>query len=411
MPQATGRSRPRGTQRPDPRARLRRAFRRFDASGREAASARTLLLVLGVLAIQMAFIASYLGAFHRPAPHRVRIAVAAQTGTRTAAQTSAQLNRLPGEPLDAHPVADEATARRQIRERTVYGGLVVTATATGPDTVLVAGAAGASVAQALVEALTRADAAVGRRVRTVDVVPAGDGDARGLSAFYLCVGWIIGGYLVASALTLSRGARPAHVPAATIRLGALGGYALLSGVGGAFIAENILGALTRHHLALFAFGALLVFAAGALTMGLQAFTGIVGVGLVVVLFVVLGNPSAGGAYAWPLLPPFWRTIGPWLLPGSATHAVRGIIYFQGAAVARSVWLLACYAVVGSAATVLAAALRDRRQVDAGSTPVPDAAPTPVADAAPASATRRGGHSRKDGGCPEPPAGHDPGAKR
>jgi hypothetical protein len=43
-------------------------------------------------------------------------------------------------------------------------------------------------------------------------------------------------------------------------------------------------------------------------MAFQVFLGTIGVGLTLILFVVLGNPSAGGAYPAPLLPGFWRAI-------------------------------------------------------------------------------------------------------
>ena len=62
-------------------------------------------------------------------------------------------------------------------------------------------------------------------------------------------------------------------------------------------------------------------------------TGLVGIGLAILVFVVLGNPSAGGAYPAQLLPPFWSAIGPWLPPGAATGAIRGIVYFGGAGAA------------------------------------------------------------------------------
>jgi hypothetical protein len=48
--------------------------------------------------------------------------------------------------------------------------------------------------------------------------------------------------------------------------------------------------------------------------------GIVGIGVAIVLFVVLGNPSAGGAYQLPLLPGFWRTIGDTLPNGAGVLA-------------------------------------------------------------------------------------------
>jgi hypothetical protein len=73
--------------------------------------------------------------------------------------------------------------------------------------------------------------------------------------------------------------------------------------------------------------------------------------------VVLGNPSAGGAYPYPLLPPFWRAIGPWLPPGAGTSALRGIVYFGDAGVVGPVVVLASYALLGAVVTLVAAGRR------------------------------------------------------
>jgi hypothetical protein len=44
---------------------------------RDAVSPRTAILFLGVLLIELAFILSYVGAFHTPRPHRIPVAVVA----------------------------------------------------------------------------------------------------------------------------------------------------------------------------------------------------------------------------------------------------------------------------------------------------------------------------------------------
>lgn len=309
---------------------------------------RAAVLVVGVLLLQLGFVLSYVGAFHAPVPREVPLAVVAPAGA--ADQVVAQLDGLPGRPLDAAAYGSEDAARQALADRAVDGVLLVGSGTE--DTLLVAGAEGGAVATALEQVLTRADAAQQRALTTSDVLPAGDGDARGLSAFYLAVGWVVGGYLVASIIGVSAGSRPATRGRAATRLGALAVYALVSGLGGALIAGPLLDALDGGHtLALTLFGALLVFAVGAATAALQVWTGLVGIGLAILAFVVLGNPSAGGAYPAPLLPPFWAAIGPWLPPGAGTAAVRGIVYFDGAGVGQAVAVLAGYAVVGVLATV------------------------------------------------------------
>jgi hypothetical protein len=330
----------------------------FLAEVRDAVTPRAAVLMLAVLAVQLGFITSYVGAFHHPAPHRIPIAI---VYPGPAEPVLAELNGLPGAPLKAHAVADEATARFQIDHRQVYGALIMTGT-YAPDHLLVAGAAGASVAQALTEVIARVEKAQPHNLLTADVKPALLGDARGLTGFYLAVGWVVGGYLVAIALSTSKGVRPANRHRAVIRLGSLLVYALVSGLGGAALTHGLFGALGGDPVQLSWFGALLVFAAGAFTMALQALFGFFGTGLAVLLFVVLGNPSAGGAYPGPLLPTFWRTIGPWLPPGAATHAIRGITYFHGVGVSRAALVLAAYAVAGTVGTVVAGVMQEPRPV-------------------------------------------------
>ncbi|MFD0534778.1 hypothetical protein ACFQY7_14470 [Actinomadura luteofluorescens] len=126
----------------------------------------------------------------------------------------------------------------------------------------------------------------------VDIRPPGPKDGRGLSSFYLVIGWVVGGYLAAAILAVAGGARPANARRTVIRLGALALYAVVSGLGGALVAGPVLGALPGHFFPVWGIGALVVFAAAAATAALQTLFGLVGIGLAILLFVVLGNPSA-----------------------------------------------------------------------------------------------------------------------
>ena len=65
-----------------------------------------------------------------------------------------------------------------------------------------------------------AEAHSGRRIVVVDIRPPAPGDHNGLSALYLVIGWIVGGYLVAAILGISAGSRPETLNRATIRFGA-----------------------------------------------------------------------------------------------------------------------------------------------------------------------------------------------
>src|SRR5215472_5774361 len=86
---------------------------------KDAVTFRAFLLVCGVGLLQLAFIASYIGAFHRPAPHRVPISVAAPAAA--APGILAQLNTLPGTPLTATLVPSVAAGLDRLRDRSSYG--------------------------------------------------------------------------------------------------------------------------------------------------------------------------------------------------------------------------------------------------------------------------------------------------
>jgi hypothetical protein len=95
-------------------------------------------------------------------------------------------------------------------------------------------------------------------------------------------------------------------------------------------------------------------------MALQVALGVLGIGVAVLLFVILGNPSAGGAYARALIPPFWRAIGAFFPPGAGTDATRSVAYFGGANTAEPLFILGAYCVIGLLATLgLASVLRPK----------------------------------------------------
>ncbi|MFF2304759.1 DUF3533 domain-containing protein [Streptomyces sp. NPDC058128] len=321
---------------------------------KSAVTPRAALLVVGVFALQLLFITSYVGALHHPEPRDVPFGVVAPQ--QVSAELVGQLDRLPGAPLDPRAVAGEAAARNQILNREIDGALIVDPGGR-TDTLLVASGGGTVLSSALETILTRVEATQQRTVRTVDVAPASSEDFDGLSAFYLVVGWCVGGYICAAILAISAGSRPANRERAIIRLGVLAVYSVLGGLGGAVIVGPVLGALPGSVAALWGLGTLVVFAVGAATLALQSVFGIVGIGLAILLIVVAGNPSAGGAFPLPMLPPFWNAIGPALPPGAGTWAARSIAYFKGNDMTGSMLVLSAWAVVGTVVTLVMSSLK------------------------------------------------------
>ena len=324
----------------------------FTGELRDAITRRAVFLVLGVLGLQVLFIISYVGALHSPSPSRVPFALVAPAPV--AGPLSSRLNGLPGQPLSVSVKGTAAEARSGVLNRDVYGALVVSPAAVAPrDTLYVASGGGAALSNVLKALIGAAEARQHRSLTVIDLAPAPQAqDFDGLSSFYLVVGWCVGGYLCASLLTISAGAKPSNKRRAGIRAGAMALYAIAGGILGAVIVGPVLGALPGSVWGMAGLGALVVFSVGMFTLALQALTGIIGIGLAVLVVVIAGNPSAGGAFPWPMLPPFWRAIGPWLPPGAGTWTARSIAYFHGSAVVTPLLVLSAYAVAGSAVTLL-----------------------------------------------------------
>jgi hypothetical protein len=310
---------------------------------KDAVTPRAVFLVIGVAVIQVAFITSYVGAFHHPEPHGLPVAVVAPAAD--APQLVKALNGIPGHPVQATAAPSIAVGTRQLLRRDVFGVLVVDPTATS-EQLLEASASGVSASVAATDVFDQVAARYHRTVVVHDIRPPSPGDRNGLTSFYLVIGWIVGGYLVASILGISSGSRPANARRATLRLGAIAVYALVTGMAGAIVVGPILHALPGPTYQLGLLGALVIFCAGAFAMALLVVAGTIGIGLAIIVFVVLGNPSAGGPYAWQLLPPFWRDIGPWLPSGAGTAAARGIAYFGSTAITSNLLVIAAYGVVG-----------------------------------------------------------------
>ncbi len=322
---------------------------------RDAVAPRSLALGLGVLLLQLGFILSYLGAFHSPTPHRIPVEVVAPA--QAAAQVVDKLNGLPGEPLVA-TAADEGAAREALRTGTTSAVYLFDQTGTA-DRLLVASGGGTAVAGAVQQIFTKVSAGQQRTVTVDDIVPLLPGDGRGMSGFYLVIGWVVGGYLFASLLGIAKGSRPATFPRVFWRLGVTVPYALLSGIGGALVAEPLLHAMNGHFWSIAGIGTLVTLSATTVTIALQTLFGVLGIGLTVIIFVILGNPSAGGAYQPLVLPPFWRAISSYLPNGAGTDAIRRIVYFDGHGVTHPVVVLICWIVGGVLVTLIGAAVFHR----------------------------------------------------
>jgi ABC-2 family transporter protein len=304
------------------------------------------LVLLPALVLMLAFAFFYVGAFHDPTPHQVAVGVVGPP------RVAAQLNRLPGDPLDARQASSRRDALSRIDDRELYGAYEV-----GTNRLFVASAANRATAVALERTFNRVAAARRRSaVRVVDVKPLPPKDPNGTAAFYAVIAWMFGGYIAATLIGLIGSPRSTSRSRAAARIGALAGFSIVAGIASVLMLRASFDVFSGHVVALCAIAVLTVFASGAATAGIQAAAGPAGTGLVILVFVILGNSASGGPFARPLLPGLWSTIGGVLPPGASVDLARSALFFDGARIAGPILVLVVWAALG---TMLALVLGGR----------------------------------------------------
>ena len=307
-----------------------------------APTPKTVAIVLfPALVLMLAFAFSYVGAFHDPTPHNVPVAVVGPPAV------TSQLDALPGDPLDARQASSRADALSQIDDREVYG-----AYDAGTNRLFVASAANRATAIALAATFNRVAAAKGGpAVRVTDVKPLPPKDPNGTAAFYAVIAWVFGGYIGSTLIGLLGSPRSRSRQRAAARIGAFAGFGIVGGILSVVMLRACFDVFSGNVIALCAIAALTLFASGAATGGIQAAAGPAGTGLVILVFVILGNAASGGPFARPLLPGLWRTIGGVLPPGASVDLARSALFFDGARIAGPILVLVGWTALGTALAV------------------------------------------------------------
>jgi hypothetical protein len=315
------------------------------------------LAMLGMTVVVVAFFASYSSALGQPSTHRISVAVTAPP---------AVLAKLDASPvLSVQRVPDLVRARALVEDRTVYGALAFPR--TGTATLLVSSGGGHSVESLLTLVGRQAVSARGTPLNTVDVAPTSPHDPSGTIEFYLIVFLGIGGAVGAS--ILSRLLGPVRRPSDLIKrvVPALLYTAFLTAVATVF-ADIVYGALVGHFWFLFLILWLYSSAECLAVMGVAARAGLLASGVLIGVFIVFGNTSAGGAVPRPLLNGFYATLNPVLPQGAAMTALRGVQYFGNRGNGAALLCLAIWAVAGLALLGAAGLRAARRGASAPAVP-------------------------------------------
>jgi hypothetical protein len=239
---------------------------------------------------------------------------------------------------------NEAALRDAIRDRDVYGGVVV-----GPEGRMLLTATGASptVAQLLLQFGNSMAQQTGVPLRTEDLTPPPADDPRGTGLAAAALPITLAGFLPVVALTLvvRRDVR--------IRIAATAVFSGLAGTTIAVVMRYALGSIDQNFWAVAGGLTLGALAAGLLVLGFSELFGRVGLVCGVVLALLVGNPLSGLNSAPEMLPSGWGRLGQFLPQGANATLLRSTAFFDGAGASTAIAVLTCWAVVGSLVIVIA----------------------------------------------------------
>jgi hypothetical protein len=304
------------------------------------------LLMIALTAFVVAMIASYSGAFAKPALHHLTVAVAGPPQLVDALRGQ--------DALDVHVVADAAAARDEVYDRAADTAFVVTA--DHKLDVLVAGGGGRSVANAAQTVGQAVAAKAGLPAVVDDVAPTTPGDPQGTVVFYavifLSIGASVGAALFGRIMGMVH--RPKTLLLRTLSL--TGCAALLAGAVTVYV-DPVLGALTGHTWELFGALWLYAMAVGGAVTGVAAALGNAASLVLTMFLVVVGNAAAAGPVGRPLLSGFYETFS-WIVPqGSGVSLLRSVQYFGGHGALTPILTLLAWAASGALLAVIATAVR------------------------------------------------------
>lgn len=315
--------------------------RRRQPSPRPSSPRRLFAIAAAAAAVTFILTLSFGFADHAPAPHGVRLAVAAPAPLVRELSTGLARAQPGGFTVVAAPSAQAVIG--SVRSQSAAGGLL--ASGDGPVTIVTAGAAGSSQQQAVTAALTAAAAAAHRQVRPLDVAPLPAADRAGLSVFVFELGLLVPSVIGGIGLFLA--GKRFRV---WWRIAAAVWFALLAACASVLVLDVVFGALAGASAALLGVGFLGSLAFVAFVAACQAVVGLPGTGLAALAFVFIGNAVSGGTVPFAFLPDGFRQVAPWLPNGAIVSAARDVVYLPDAGLGRplavlGIWLAGALVVV------------------------------------------------------------------
>lgn len=303
---------------------------------------------------------AYLGAFHAPEPHGLKVAV---VGTGPRAQVLAQtLKDKAGDALDVTTVPARAAAVHELMDRDLAGAYLPS---TEHPRLLVAKANSDTTATAAETVFRLVADRKGTALDVKDVAPTSQGDPTGQGLFFLLVTISIGSYASVAAIGAA---------GAALRLWTRAAIGLATSFVVSIIGTVLAGPvfhIVDHDLAA-VWGMEWLYSAGiiAIGVGLHTFLKRWTTLTMMMLFVMLNFTTSGGIFRPELQNGFFGALHAFWNGAGFVEGVRSILYFSsGAGLAGRVTSLVIW--LGAGLVALAAAdAAERRARPAGAPPAP-----------------------------------------
>jgi hypothetical protein len=294
-----------------------------------------ILAALGVCAImQCLFATTYMSAQHAPKAANLPFGVTGSSPMLAAAEKTISLK------VTRYP--NEKAVKTAIDQAKIWGGLVSSGTS---NTLLVVPTISDYAPLPLTMAFEGAAKSTGQKlmVKQHAPVPLPPKDPFGLVQGIMLAPLLIGGYMVSTLLMSATGKA-----AGRWRVAQLVGFAVVAGLVVELIVCLWLGGFSSSKFwIVWPICSLIIAAVSFVAAVLQKLVGAAGTLLTVIIIILLGNPSSGGATGYPFLPAFWRDIGPYLPPRNAYILLHHTIYFNGHGTTEALTVLLIYFGVGA----------------------------------------------------------------
>ncbi|MBS1879715.1 MAG: hypothetical protein JST31_09395 [Actinobacteria bacterium] len=327
------------------------------ATGRRPV-ARLVLIALALVALEQCLFAfNYTSSSHEPVAANLPFGV-----TGASSLTDGVTKNMS---LELKDYSDEAAAKRAMDEAKIYGALVTGKTA---DKLLVVPSASALAPLDLTVNFERVAKTEHQPLEVEAYAPLAlpTGDPFGIVPSLMLIPLLIGAYMSASMLRTATGASTAPYRGLFLI-----GFAIVAGLLINLIVGPLLSAYpTERFWALWPILSLTVLVVATFGSVMGRLLGAAGTLVTVIVVILFGNPSSGGANGVPYLPDFWMTIGPFLPPRNAYLLIHNMIYFDGNGTLQPLLVLLGYLVVFG---VILGVLDWRR------TPTPDLGVSPATE--------------------------------